>query len=76
MLGAGVYCDFKGIGVASLEPECIRGDWGMVGSAESFGPPWRGIIGASRGEATLVPAMSGGTAGTIEGEEITMVEGE
>lgn len=48
----------------------------MVGSIKSFGVPWRGIIGVSRGEAALVPVMSGGTAGTIEGEEITMVEGE
>lgn len=48
----------------------------MVCSVESFDAPWRGIIGASRGEAALVPVMSGGMAGTIEGEETTMVEGE
>lgn len=67
---------FEGIGVISFEPGCICGDWGTTGSVESLDTPWRGIIGVSRGEAPVVPAMSGGTAGSIEGEETTMVEGE
>ena len=68
--------DFKGIGVMSLEPGSICGDWGMVGSVESFDTPWRGIMGVSRGEDTLVPVTSGGTAGIITGEETTIVEGD
>ena len=63
-------CDFKGAAATSLGPECI------CGSVGSFDPPRRGIIGASKGEAALVPVMSGGTAGTSSGEDITMVEGE
>ena len=48
----------------------------MVGNAESFNIPCRGIIGVRRGEAPLVPATSGGTAGIIDGEETTVVESE
>lgn len=47
----------------------------MVGSVESLDTRWRGIIGASKGEAPLVFVMRGRTAGTIEGEETTIVEG-
>lgn len=60
----------------SLELGCVCGDWGIVGSAESLGTPWRGIIGASKGEVPLVPVMGGGTVGTIEGEKTTIAEGE
>jgi len=60
----------------SLDPGCICGDWGVVEGVKSFGAPWRGIIGVSRGESPLESEISGRTAGTIEGEETTMVEGE
>jgi len=65
-----VCWDFEETAIVSLGPGCI------CGCVESFDAPWRGIIGASRGEATLVPVTSGGTAGTSSGEDITMVEGE
>ena len=48
----------------------------MGDSVRSFEAPWRGIIGASSGEAPLVLAVKGRTAGTMNGEETTMVEGE
>ena len=69
-------CGFEGIGVISLELGCVCGDWGMAGSVKSLDTPWRGIIGVSKGEIPLVPLMRGGIAGTIEGEETTMVGGE
>lgn len=71
-----MYSGFEGIGVASPELGCVCRDWGMIGNVELLDTPWRGIIGASKGDVPLVSVVSGGTAGTMEGDETTVVEGE
>lgn len=62
--------------MVSLELGCVCRDWGIVGNVEFLDTPWRGIIGASNGDVPFVPVMSGGAAGTMEGDETTVVEGE
>lgn len=60
----------------SLELGSVCSDWGIVGNVELLDTPWRGIIGASKGDVPFMSVMSGGAAGTMEGDETTVVEGE